>query len=194
MQEYNTRTAFIQTLETRRRFLSDSQYKFDSEIANKLLGHWHIGRCDYEAAGVSQNDFNTYRRNRDRLLDYHNFCFYYINYDIGSNHSKWLELCKKYNINDIEWQPKSKRDTGGMTRRAIQNAIIEFLKVHFETGQQTKKKPLLKLLREKYTDINPSSLNRQFNNLIKYRVLEIDTTFKTKKYIKAGAYFKDWSK
>ena len=52
-----------------------------------------------------------------------------------------------------------------------------------------KKKPFLKLLRRNAPDINPSSINRQLNNLLKLRALEIAQEYKTKRFVIEGKNF-----
>lgn len=188
MQDWKQRQTHIETLMTRRRFLSDAEYNFDCTVSDKLMGHWHLGDCDYEAAGVSKADFHKYRNNRQKLLDYNDFVFCYINYDNSNSFAKFEELCKKYNITDIKWMPVTRRQTDGYNKSYIQQLILNF--VH--SNDKFKKKPLLSQLRSKYPDVNASSINRQLNNLLKNRALEIDTTYKTKPFVIEGAYFKSW--
>ena len=52
-----------------------------------------------------------------------------------------------------------------------------------------KKKPFLKLLRRNAPDLNPSSINRQLNNLLKLRALEIAQEYKTKRFVIEGKNF-----
>ena len=56
-----------------------------------------------------------------------------------------------------------------------------------------KKKPMLKWLREQMSfrrpDLNPSSINRQLNNLLKLRALEIAQEYKTKRFVIEGKNF-----
>lgn len=79
--------------------------------------------------------------------------------------------------------------------KAIQQFILE--RLNFNTvstpNVNYKKKPFLKWLREqnvvKGHNFNPSSINRQLNNLIKLRAIDIDTTYKTKKFVITGKHF-----
>jgi len=57
-----------------------------------------------------------------------------------------------------------------------------------------KKKPFLKLLRRNAPDINPSSINRQLNNLLKLRALEITQEYKTKRFVIGGKNFNAYYK
>lgn len=188
MLDWKQRNVLVDNKVTRRRFLSDAEFDFDCRISDKLMGHWHLGRCDYLAAGVSKEDFNKYRLNRDKLLDYHQFVFSYTNYDNQNSFEKFNKLCQKYNITDIEWMPKTKRENDGYNRGSVQQMILKFV---YE-NDKLKKKPLLAKLREVYPDVKPISLNTQLNNLLKHRALEIDTKYKTKPLIIEGAYFKSW--
>ena len=56
-----------------------------------------------------------------------------------------------------------------------------------------KKKPMLKWLREQMSfrrpELNPKSINRQFNNLLKLRALEIAQEYKTKRFVIEGKNF-----
>jgi len=188
MLDWKQRSVLVDNEKTRRRFLSDEEFKFDCSISDKLMGHWYLGRCDYEAAGVSKEDFHKYRLNRDKLLDYHQFTFSYVNCDNQNSFEKFNRLCQKYNITDIEWMPKTKRESDGYSRGALQQMILKFV---YE-NDKLKKKPLLAKLRETYPDVKPISLNIQLNNLLKHRALEIDTKYKTKPLVIEGAYFKSW--
>jgi hypothetical protein len=188
MLDWKQRNVLVENEKTRRRFLSDAEFDFDCRISDKLMGHWHLGRCDYPAAGVSKEDFNKYRLNRDKLLDYHQFVFSYTNYDNQNSFEKFNKLCQKYKITDIEWMPKTKRENDGYNRGTVQQMILKFV---YE-NDKLKKKPLLAKLREVYPDVKPISLNTQLNNLLKHRALEIDRKYKTKPLIVEGAYFKSW--
>ena len=188
MLDWRQRAALVENKVTRRRFLSDAEFDFDCLISDKLMGYWHLGDCDYEAAGVSKQDFHKYRLNRPKLLDYHKFVFSYTNHDNQNSFENYTELCKKYNITHIEWMPKTRRENDGYNRAAVQQIILKF--VH--DNDKLKKKPLLARLRNNYPDVKPISLNTQLNNLLKHRALEIDTKYKTKPFIVEGAYFKSW--
>lgn len=188
MLDWKQRSVLVDNEKTRRRFLSDEEFKFDCLISDKLMGHWHLNRCDYEAAGVSKEDFHKYRLNRDKLLDYHEFMFSYVNCDNQNSFEKFTRLCEKYNIKDIEWMPKTRRQNDGYDRHYVQQLILDF--VH--NNDKSKKKPLLAKLRAKFPDVKPISLNTQLNNLLKHRALEIDTKYKTKPLIIEGTYFKSW--
>lgn len=71
-------------------------------------------------------------------------------------------------------------------KKEIQRIILQTV-----SANTLKKKPLLKLLREQNPTINPTSLNRQLNNLLKSRVVEIDRKFKTKPFIVKGKYWRE---
>ena len=147
-------------------------------IASKLQGHWHLGECNYPAAGVSKSDFEKYREIRKRLLDHESgvMAFLYRQDD------KWKELCKKYKLSDLpyDYKEEPKRDN----KKELQQIILKTVK-----DNRLKKKPLLAFLRSNNPELNGSAINRQLNKLLKCRALDIDTKFKTKRYVIMGAYF-----
>ncbi len=82
------------------------------------------------------------------------------------------------------------RDTNaeeGWSRDEIRQYILNEFKLL--PPNSIKKKPFLKLLRRNAPDINPSSINRQLNNLLKLRVLEIAQEYKTKRFVIEGKNF-----
>ena len=176
--DHQTRYQLWQSQTTRRRFLSDEELDFDRRIAKKLDGHWHYGEADYTAAGVSKSDYDKYREIRQRLLDHESgvMAFLYRQDD------KWQELCEKYDLADLpyDYKEQPKRDD----RKELQQIILKTVK-----DNTLKKKPLLAFLRANNPDLNPSAINRQLNRLLKCRALDIDTKFKTKRYVIMGAYF-----
>ena len=175
---HQARYELWQSPEVRRRFLSDSERSFDKMIASKLQGHWQYGECNYTAAGVSKSDFEKYREIRKRLLDHESgvMAFLYRQDD------KWKELCKKYKLSDLpyDYKEEPKRDN----KKELQQIILKTVK-----DNKLKKKPLLAFLRSNNPELNGSAINRQLNNLLKCRALDIDTKFKTKRYVIMGAYF-----
>ncbi|AXN54071.1 hypothetical protein P109_gp06 [Pelagibacter phage HTVC109P] len=177
-QDHQRRYDLWQEPMTRRRFLSDSELTFDKTTAQKLNGFWSFGTCDYKAAGVSESDFNKYREIRKRFLDWEQGVMAYL----YKQEDKWKELCKKYKLSDLpyDYKPEVKRDD----RKQLQQIILQAVK-----DNTLKKKPLLAFLRTNNPDLNPSAINRQLNKLLKCRALDIDTKFKTKRYVIMGAYF-----
>jgi len=177
--DHQRRYEIWQQPETRLRFLSSEEWAFDNKIAQKCWGHWELGTCDYKAAGVSEADFNKYMEIRRRYLDWEHkgqMAFLY------RRDNDWQELCKKYNLADLpyEYREEKKRDN----RKELQQIILQAVK-----DNTLKKKPLLAFLRTNNPDLNPSAINRQLNKLLKCRALDIDTKFKTKRYVIMGAYF-----
>jgi len=176
--DHQTRYQLWQEPSTRRRFLSDSELDFDKTISKKLDGHWHLGECNYTAAGVSKSDFEKFREIRRRYLDWESgvMAFLYRQDD------KWKALCEKYKLSDLpyDYKEQPKRDN----RKELQQIILKAVK-----DNTLKKKPLLAFLRANNPDVNSTAINRQLNNLLKCRALDIDTKFKTKRYVIMGAYF-----
>ena len=52
-----------------------------------------------------------------------------------------------------------------------------------------KKRNLIKALREKFPEVNPGVIQRLIKKYLSLRILEIDTTYKTKRYIIKGKYY-----
>jgi hypothetical protein len=48
---------------------------------------------------------------------------------------------------------------------------------------------LIKALREKFPEVNPGVIQRLIKKYLSLRILEIDTTYKTKRYIIKGKYY-----
>ena len=82
------------------------------------------------------------------------------------------------------------RDTNAVNsnnREEIRKYILNEFKLL--PPNTVKKRPFLKLLRRNAPDLNPSSINRQLNNLLKLRALEIDKEYKTKRFVIEGKNF-----
>lgn len=186
--DWSVRSSFIDNIETRRRFLSDKDIIFYDTINKKLKNHWNVNVCDYAAAGVSETDFNKYKSIVHKVLDYEEAKFVYTNYGETTSLARWSALCLKYKLSDIQFLPNKviKQDD----KIDIQQCIMRFV---FE-NVPFKKKPLLAKLRDKYPNFNAGAINRQLNNLLKLRVLEIDTKYKTKPFVIQGQYFKNYFK
>jgi len=186
--DFYVRSAFIDNIETRRRFLSDKDIIFYDTVNKKLSNYWNVNVCDYAAAGVSEADFNKYKNIVIKVLDYEEAKFVYTNYSETTSVARWAALNLKYKLSDIQFLPNKviKQDD----KIDIQQCIMRFV---FE-NVPFKKKPLLAKLRDKYPQFNAGSINRQLNNLLKLRVLEIDTKYKTKPFIIQGQYFKNYFK
>jgi len=184
--DWNTRSSFIDNIETRRRFVSDKEIIFYDTINKKLANYWNVNVCDYAAAGVSKIDFNKYKDIVIKVLDYEKAKFVYTNYTETLSAVRWSALNLKYKLSDIQFLPNKiiKQDD----KIDVQQCIIKFV---FE-NVPFKKKPLLAKLRDKYPQFNSGSINRQLNNLLKFRVLEIDTKYKTKPFVIQGQYFKNY--
>ena len=184
--DWNTRSSFIDNIETRRRFVSDKEIIFYDTINKKLANYWNINVCDYASAGVSEADFNKYKNIVTKVLDYQEAKFVYTNYTETTSLTRWSALNLKYKLSDIQFMPTkiTKQDD----RKDVQQCILRFV---FE-NVPFKKKPLLAKLRDKYPQLNAGSINRQLNNLLKLRVLEIDTKYKTKPFVIQGQYFKNY--
>ena len=176
--EHDRRYELWQSPMTRRRFLSDNELTFDNTIARKLDGFWNYGDADYTAAGVSEADYQKYKQIRRRFLDWETgvMAFLYRQDD------KWAKLCEKYKLSDLpyDYKEQPKRDN----RKELQQIILKTVR-----DNKLKKKPLLAFLRANNPELNPSAINRQLNRLLKCRALDIDTKFKTKRYVIMGAYF-----
>ena len=95
---------------------------------------------------------------------------------------KWKALCEKYKLSDLpyDYKEQPKRDN----KKELQQIILKTVK-----DNRLKKKPLLAFLRSNNPELNGSAINRQLNRLLKCRALDIDTKFKTKRYVIMGAYF-----
>ena len=186
--DFYVRSAFIDNIETRRRFLSDKDIIFYDTVNKKLSNYWNVNVCDYAAAGVSETDFNKYKSIVNKVLDYEEAKFVYTNYSETTSLARWSALCLKYKLSDIQFLPNKviKQDD----KIDIQQCIMRFV---FE-NVPFKKKPLLSKLRDKYPNFNAGAINRQLNNLLKLRVLEIDTKYKTKPFVIQGQYFKNYFK
>jgi len=184
--DFYVRSAFIDNIETRRRFLSDKDIIFYDTINKKLEKHWNVNVCNYAAANVSETDFNKYKDIVNKVLDYEEAKFVYTNYSETTSLARWIALSLKYKLSDIQFMPTKiiKHDD----KIDVQQCILRFV---FE-NVPFKKKPLLAKLRNKYPQFNSGSINRQLNNLIKLRVLEIDTKYKTKPFVIQGQYFKNY--
>ena len=184
--DWQTRSNFIDNLDTRRRFVSDKELMFYSSLSDKLKNHWNTNVCNYAAAGVSDADFIKFKSIVKKVLDYETAKFVYTNYTETNSQDKWNDLCLSYKLSDIQFMPTKiiKHDD----KIDVQQCIMRFV---FE-NVPFKKKPLLAKLRDKYPQFNAGSINRQLNNLLKLRVLEIDTKYKTKPFVIQGQYFKNY--
>jgi len=93
----------------------------------------------------------------------------------------------KYSSNGY-WIPV--KDTNAVesnSREEVRQYILNEFKLL--PPNSIKKKPFLKLLRRNAPDLNPSSINRQLNNLLKLRALEIAQEYKTKRFVIEGKNF-----
>ena len=90
------------------------------------------------------------------------------------------------------------RDTKAIKTNNIEEVrqfILERVSYNNRTAPNClkKKKPMLKWLREQMSfrrpELNTSSINRQLNNLLKLRALEIAQEYKTKRFVIEGKNF-----
>tara|TARA_R110000796_G_scaffold7835_3_gene26465 strand:+ start:568 stop:1089 length:522 start_codon:yes stop_codon:yes gene_type:complete len=92
------------------------------------------------------------------------------------------KLLNKYKI-DIHKYEKH-QDKKDFNKFEISNTLFNLVEKN-----QYKKRNLIKILRDKFPNINAGIIHRLLNKYLSLRVLEIDTKYKTKPFVIKGRYF-----
>ena len=92
-------------------------------------------------------------------------------------------LLEKYKIDITPYVKDDERIT-----TSIKSEIADEMFKLVETGKY-KKRNLIKVLREKFKDVNAGVIHRLIKKNLSLRILEIDRTYKTKPYVIKGKYY-----
>ena len=92
-------------------------------------------------------------------------------------------LLEKYKIDLTPYVKDDERIT-----TSIKSEIADEMFKLVETGKY-KKRNLIKVLREKFKDVNAGVIHRLIKKNLSLRILEIDRTYKTKPYVIKGKYY-----
>ena len=92
-------------------------------------------------------------------------------------------LLEKYKIDLTPYVKDDERIT-----TSIKSEIADEMFKLVETGKY-KKRNLIKVLREKFKDVNAGVIHRLIKKNMDLRILEIDRTYKTKPYVIKGKYY-----
>jgi hypothetical protein len=92
-------------------------------------------------------------------------------------------LLNKYKI-DVSKFEKEKPVVEKSVKAEISSTLFSLIE-----KDNYKKRNLIKALREKFPEVNPGVIQRLIKKYLSLRILEIDTTYKTKRYIIKGKYY-----
>ena len=92
-------------------------------------------------------------------------------------------LLNKYKI-DVSKFEKEKPTTEKSVKAEISDTLFNLIE-----NNKYKKRNLIKALREKFPEVNAGVIQRLIKKYLSLRILEIDTTYKTKRYIIKGKYY-----
>jgi len=92
-------------------------------------------------------------------------------------------LLNKYKI-DVSKFEKEKPVVEKSVKAEISSTLFSLIE-----KDNYKKRNLIKTLREKFPEVNPGVIQRLIKKYLSLRILEIDTTYKTKRYIIKGKYY-----
>jgi hypothetical protein len=92
-------------------------------------------------------------------------------------------LLNKYKI-DVSKFEKEKPVVEKSVKAEISSTLFSLIE-----KDNYKKRNLIKALREKFPEVNPGLIQRLIKKYLSLRILEIDTTYKTKRYIIKGKYY-----
>ena len=92
-------------------------------------------------------------------------------------------LLNKYKI-DVSKFEKEKPVVEKSVKAEISDTLFSLIE-----KDNYKKRNLIKALREKFPEVNPGVIQRLIKKYLSLRILEIDTTYKTKRYIIKGKYY-----
>jgi hypothetical protein len=92
-------------------------------------------------------------------------------------------LLNKYKI-DVSKFEKEKPVVEKSVKAEISSTLFSLIE-----KDNYKKRNLIKVLREKFPEVNPGVIQRLIKKYLSLRILEIDTTYKTKRYIIKGKYY-----
>jgi hypothetical protein len=92
-------------------------------------------------------------------------------------------LLNKYKI-DVSKFEKEKPTTEKSVKAEISDTLFNLIE-----NNNYKKRNLIKALREKFPEVNAGVIQRLIKKYLSLRILEIDTTYKTKRYIIKGKYY-----
>jgi hypothetical protein len=92
-------------------------------------------------------------------------------------------LLNKYKINVSQFE-KEKPTVEKSIKSEISDTLFSLI-----DNNKYKKRNLIKALREKFPQVNAGVIQRLIKKYLSLRILEVDTTFKTKKYIIKGKYY-----
>jgi len=92
-------------------------------------------------------------------------------------------LLNKYKI-DVSKFEKEKPVVEKSVKAEISDTLFSLIE-----KDKYKKRNLIKALREKFPEVNAGVIQRLIKKYLSLRILEIDTTYKTKRYIIKGKYY-----
>jgi len=92
-------------------------------------------------------------------------------------------LLNKYKI-DVSKFEKEKPVVEKSVKAEISDTLFSLIE-----KDNYKKRNLIKALREKFPEVNAGVIQRLIKKYLSLRILEIDTTYKTKRYIIKGKYY-----
>ena len=92
-------------------------------------------------------------------------------------------LLNKYKI-DVSKFEKEKPVIEKSVKAEISDTLFNLIE-----NNNYKKRNLIKALREKFPEVNAGVIQRLIKKYLSLRILEIDTTYKTKRYIIKGKYY-----
>lgn len=92
-------------------------------------------------------------------------------------------LLNKYKI-DVSKFEKEKPVVEKSVKAEISSTLFSLIE-----KDNYKKRNLIKALREKFPEVNPGVIQRLIKKYLSLRILEIDTKYKTKRYIIKGKYY-----
>lgn len=104
-------------------------------------------------------------------------CYSWISVDDFNN------LLNKYKI-DVNKFEKEKSSV----EKSVKSEIVDTLFNLIENNKY-KKRNLIKVLREKFPEVNAGIIHRLIKKYLSLRIIEIDRTYKTKPYIIKGKYY-----
>lgn len=100
-----------------------------------------------------------------------------------SSLDEFNNLLNKYKI-DVSKFEKEKPTTEKSVKAEISDTLFNLIE-----NNNYKKRNLIKALREKFPEVNAGVIQRLIKKYLSLRILEIDTTYKTKRYIIKGKYY-----
>lgn len=182
---------------TKQQIAKESNKDMQWQLKNLVLERPRFLRSPSTSKAVevlSMNDRQEHLQLDKKLNDWQDFLMLFqdsLFQCASDDESQRVGLIAKYNLHDVPL-PIVVTETQIVPQTKLRNREIRkvILKTVEENGGTLKKRPLLAWLRHSYPDIKPNALNRQLNNLLKLKALDIARRFKTKPFVQQGKYFR----